>query len=193
MGIAILVRHGESETNVRNLISSDYEGYPLTDTGRKQAANASEQLKGVQMDSFYTSPVQRARETAQIISETIEKTPVVDERIKESGMGKYNNRTFTDIPKLRRSELGMETWESHQDRFLNLLGEVEGISLMVSHAFPIRSVLAYYLGMNEDESYGINIRNASISVLDLENKEVLCIGSRHLTQRVKDQLTHWKA
>ena len=33
MGIAILVRHGESETNVRNIISADYTGYPLTQEG----------------------------------------------------------------------------------------------------------------------------------------------------------------
>lgn len=192
MGVAILVRHGESETNVRNLISSDYDGYPLTETGRRQVASASEQFRGIYLDSFYTSPVQRARETAQIISGSIGLNPVVDERIKESGMGKYNNRTLTDIPKLRRSDLGMETWESHQERFLGALEGIEGVTMLVSHAFPIRAALSYYLDMNEDESYGINIRNASISVIDLDKEEVLCIGSRHLTQRVREQITHGK-
>ncbi len=188
MGIAILVRHGESETNVRNLISSDYDGYPLTETGRRQAVTASEQFRGMNLNSFLTSPVQRARETAKIISGSIGMDPVIDERIKESGMGKYNNRNFTDIPKLRRSELGMETWESHQNRFLGALEDINGVALLVSHAFPIRATLSYYLGLNEEESYGINIRNASISVIDLEKAEVLCIGSRHLTERVKGQI-----
>lgn len=190
MGIAILIRHGESESNVRNLITSDFEGFPLTETGRSQALKASEQLTGLRIDSIHTSPVQRARETADIISRTIEMSPFLDERIRESGMGQYNNKSLNEVPKLRRSELGMESWESHQERFISALKEVKGVSIMVSHAFPIRSALAYYLQLSEDESYGINIRNASISVLDLEEGEILCIGSRYLTSRVKDHIAN---
>lgn len=185
MGTVILVRHGESETNTKGMISSDYEGFPLTQKGRDQAKETSEQLVKIPIDAFLTSPVQRARETADIISERLGLEPVIEDRIRESGMGKYNNTQFSAIPRLKRSELGMETWDSHQKRLLEAVNSFKGTGLLVSHAFPIRSLIGYFLNMNEEESYGINIRNATMSVIDLESREVMCIGSRHLTEKVR--------
>lgn len=188
MASVIFVRHGESESNTRMIITSDYSGYPLTDKGKSQAAETARELAGVNVDSFFTSPVQRAVETAEIVSQSVGMKPSIDERIRESGMGPHNNKFLEDVPKLKRSELGMETWDSHQKRFLSAMKEVKGTSLMVSHAFPIRSAVAYFLGLDEDESYGINIRNGSITVIDLGKEEVLCIGARHLTKRVREHL-----
>lgn len=185
MSIAILVRHGESETNLKNIVSSDLDGYPLTPLGKEQASRAGQQLKDLAIARFQTSPVQRAVETSGIISEYIAMKPRIDDRIIESGMGKFNNRLLTEIPKASRSELGMETWESHQERFLKVFSEINETTLLVSHAFPIRAALSYYLDLDETESYGIDIRYATISVLDLEREEVLCIGSKVLSDRIK--------
>ncbi len=186
MASVIFVRHGESLSNTRNIITSDYTGYPLTERGKSQAREAARELSGTKVDRLLTSPVQRAKETAEIISGVLRVMPSVDERIRESGMGPHNNKSLEDIPKKKRSELGMETWESHQERFLSAMKDVTGTTVMVSHAFPIRSAVAYFLGFDEDESYGINIRNGSITVVDLDHGKVLCIGSRHLSVRVSD-------
>ncbi len=188
MGIAILVRHGESETNVRNIISADYTGYPLTQEGKKQARRAAEELAPIRINFIATSPVQRARETADIIAATTGISEFVEPRIIESGMGRFNNTPVHKVPKLSRKELGMETWESHQKRFREVLSEVEGNWVLVSHEFPIRSAISLYLGLDEMESYGLKIRNATISVIDLEKEEVLCIGSEFLSERVKSIL-----
>ena len=184
----IFVRHGESISNTNNIITSDYRGFPLTETGKHQAAEAARELKTIHVDHLLTSPVQRAQETAEIISNVVGVNASVDERIRESGMGPHNNKSLNEIPKKKRSELGMETWESHQERFLSAMQDVKGVSLMVSHAFPIRSAVAHFLDLDEDESYGINIRNGSITVIDLDSEKVLCIGSRHLTPRVRKYL-----
>lgn len=188
VGIAILVRHGESETNVRNIVSADYNGFPLTNEGKEQAMSAAQQLSSVKANFIATSPVQRARETASIISAVKGIAEFVDPRIVESGLGTYNNRPFYDIPRMSRKELGMETWESHQERFREVFREVEGNWIMVSHEFPIRAAISMYLGFDELESYGLKIRNATISVIDLEQKKVLCIGSRYLSDRIRTHL-----
>ncbi len=188
MGIAILVRHGESETNVRNIISADYTGYPLTQEGRNQARKAALELSPIRVNFIATSPVQRARETAGIIASTIGISEFVEPRIVESGMGRFNNTPLHQIPKLSRKELGMETWESHQKRFREVFSEVEGNWILVSHEFPIRAAISMYLGLDELESYGLKIRNATISVIDIEKEEVLCIGSKFLSYRVKTVL-----
>lgn len=188
MASVIFVRHGESLSNTNNIITSDYKGYPLTEKGKAQALEAAVELKGIHVDKLMSSPVQRAKETAEIISNVVKVQPMVDERIRESGMGPFNNKSLNEIPKKKRSELGMESWESHQERFISAINDVDGVSLMVSHAFPIRSAVAHFLDLDEDESYGINIRNGSITVVDLDSEKVLCIGSRHLTARVRKYL-----
>ena len=188
MAIAILVRHGESETNVRNIVSSDYNGFPLTQEGRSQAKNAARQLFPIKVNFIATSPVQRARETASIISAEKEISEFVDPRIVESGLGRFNNTLFHDIPRQSRKDLGMETWESHQERFRNVFSEVEGNWILVSHEFPIRSAISMFLGLDEQESYGLKIRYATISVIDIEKEKVLCIGSRYLTSRVIEHI-----
>lgn len=63
----ILIRHGESTSNVRRIATSAVEGYPLTDRGRSQAAAVGRRLSELVVDHIYCSPIQRARETAQIV------------------------------------------------------------------------------------------------------------------------------
>lgn len=186
MSIAILVRHGESTANVKQIVTHDIEGYPLTDLGRDQAALAGDQLSSLSVGSIYTSPIQRARETADIISRKIGVTPGVEEGIIETGMGKYNNRPYSEIPRRGLLALGLEPWESHQERLMKVMGRIRGTSILVSHEYPIRSALSIFLDLDETGSYGINIRNATISVVDIEESRVLCIGSRFLSDPVKD-------
>ena len=64
MAIAYFVRHGEAETNSNGILSSKYDGYPLTDHGREQIAETARQLEGIEFSRAYSSPVLRARQTA---------------------------------------------------------------------------------------------------------------------------------
>lgn len=185
MARVIFVRHGESEANVRKIVSSDIDGYALTSNGREQAKLAAEQLRNIPIDRLVTSPVQRARETAGIISASTGLSPVQDSRIIETSMGKFNNRPYHGLPEMKKADIGMESWESHQKRFKDILDEVDGTWVMVSHEFPIRSAIGLLLDLNEEESYGIHIRYASISVADTEKSELYCIGSRFMSERVR--------
>jgi probable phosphoglycerate mutase len=109
---------------------------------------------------------------------------VIDSRIRESGLGDYNNRNISEVGKMSRTEMGMESWDSHINRFREIFGAYEGTYVMVSHALPIRAAISSFLGFNEEESFGINIRNASMSVIDIEKKRVLSIGSFLVTPKI---------
>ena len=184
MKVAILVRHGESEANTRNIISEDLYGYPLTKNGRDQVKHTAMQLQGIPVDNLITSPIQRTMETAEIISRIVNIEPKVDERIRESGLGNFNNKKVESLPKAMRMDLGMESWESHQNRFKEVFSEVNGIWVIVSHALPIRAAICSFLDIDETESFGVEIRNASMSIVDLENSSVLSIGSLLLSKRI---------
>ncbi len=185
MKIAILVRHGESISNTKGIISNDIEGYPLTKKGISQAEFAAKQLSAISIDRIRSSPVQRARETASAISKEVEKNLEIDDGLRESYLGKFNNTEISAFPAVGRSRegLGVETWEEHQDRMLNVINSVSGIEVLVSHALPIRSAVSYYLDLGEVESYGVEIRNASISIIDVDRRKVLSMGSLYVTQR----------
>ena len=60
-----LIRHGQSEGNVRNLWYGITD-LPLTDLGRAQAAQVGEKLRDVPLAAAYISPLSRASETADI-------------------------------------------------------------------------------------------------------------------------------
>lgn len=66
MALLVLVRHGESQWNLENKFTG-WVDVPLTDTGRREAARAGAQLRGTHFDIAFSSLLQRANETFDII------------------------------------------------------------------------------------------------------------------------------
>lgn len=179
------MRHGESFANVNNIISEDVNQYPLTERGVEQILFSAEQLKGLKFDGIVCSPLLRTKQTARTVGEVIGLKVTENSKIRESGLGPYNGYKVDEVPKLNREDLGMETWSSQLNRLKSALADYEGQYLFVSHALPIRVLTASFLGLNERESYGIDIKLASMTAIDVENEKVLSIGTLLLTERVK--------
>ncbi|MHB1708332.1 MAG: histidine phosphatase family protein [Thermoplasmataceae archaeon] len=182
---AILIRHGESEANVRGILSEELEYYNLTESGRSQAERIGNILRNYRIDGIFSSPILRTRETAEIISKVTGRKVEILEDIRESGLGDFNGKPFQSLPFGGREELGMEPWSSLVKRMVGALERNEGNFVYVSHALPIRAVVAHYLGMNELDSYGIEIRYTSVSAIDLSNGKVLCIGSLKPSKKIE--------
>jgi len=69
-GKLVLVRHGQSQWNLENRFTG-WVDVPLTDLGREEAKRAGSQLKGIHFDQAFTSNLQRAQNTLNIILEEI--------------------------------------------------------------------------------------------------------------------------
>ncbi|MCL5730970.1 MAG: histidine phosphatase family protein [Candidatus Thermoplasmatota archaeon] len=188
MALIVLVRHGESEANVKGILSHSYNIYPLTEHGKEEIRKLAEDFSGVIFDSFYSSPVLRARQSAEIISAAIKMEASIDERLRESSMGAYNNSPHFELPKGGREEKGLESWASIERRMRNFSEEVSGNVIAVSHQITIRAIIASYLNIGEPESYGIDIGRATISAIDTDRKKVLCVGARRLPERLSNIL-----
>jgi broad specificity phosphatase PhoE len=63
----LLIRHGQSTANASGVWQGQME-FPLSDEGRRQAHLAGKALSGVRLDAVYSSPLERALETAEIIA-----------------------------------------------------------------------------------------------------------------------------
>ncbi|GGP21844.1 putative phosphoglycerate mutase GpmB [Thermocladium modestius] len=166
-----LVRHGESTFNVMGILhSSTIDEGPLSDKGREEAAAAARFLKRLGFNGrVYSSPLRRARETASFFTDDF----VIDDRLREVGMGAWEKKRITDIPEfhlysqdpVRNPPPGGESIVSVLDRVTSILNEVEDGSVLVSHWLPIAVAIAAALGMPLNNIYRMRIGNASISAL----------------------------
>jgi ribonuclease H / adenosylcobalamin/alpha-ribazole phosphatase len=77
-----LIRHGQTERSKRKAYSGRLD-VPLTDEGREQARRCAAALAGAGIDAVVTSPLVRARDTAQAIASTTGAPLTVDERLTE--------------------------------------------------------------------------------------------------------------
>jgi broad specificity phosphatase PhoE len=107
------VRHGESEANIRRVISNRDRPFGLTDLGRGQANILADSLKDIPITAIFSSPVLRARETADILSQSLGRPYQVTEALREYDCGILEDRSDDASWKLHR-EL-YEDWTLHHN------------------------------------------------------------------------------
>jgi broad specificity phosphatase PhoE len=135
-----IVRHGESEMNVRGVIASDLQTDKgcLTERGRQQVRDNFLSVLGSGWDSsrptqIYTSPLCRARETAEIISDLTNAPVIMDDRLRERDFGKLEGTTVSNYKLIwdrdedgcSVGETGAEELEHIAERLAELISTIE--------------------------------------------------------------------
>jgi len=98
MGTLILIRHGQSQWNLENRFTG-WTDVPLTERGKADAKTMAPYLKDFRFDLAYTSRLQRASETLQIILETLGQTSVP-----VTADSALNERHYGDLQGLNKAE-----------------------------------------------------------------------------------------
>lgn len=172
----ILVRHGESEDNVRKAYSLDET--PLTKNGRSQILRTKTRLLDFKYRDIYVSPILRAKETAHIL----ELEGVDEECIKEMDFGIFKGNTFDEITNRYPKETdewqkdiynysipGGESIVASYNRiseFLDRISKREDNVLLVTHDGIIRLALCWVLGSVE-HFFKFRLNNGSITVISV--------------------------
>lgn len=102
-----IARHGQNEDNVNNVLNG-HRDLPLTDHGRKQAAELGEKVSalGLKFDAVYASPLVRAYETAQIVSKVSgQPDPMVMQEIIERDFGELSGRLIPEVLEICKDDL----------------------------------------------------------------------------------------
>jgi broad specificity phosphatase PhoE len=193
MTTLLLIRHAETDA-VGKLIAGSLPGWHLNSTGKAQAARLAERLRHIPIAAIYTSPLERAVETAEPIASQhqLELNRLSD--LEEMRMGAWEGMTIADLDQLidrRRfnayrsgvrapgGELMIQT-QMRAVRQLDLLRErhPNQCVAIVSHADVLRASLAHFLGMPLDLMLRMEISPASLSVVELGDwaPRVLCIN-----------------
>jgi probable phosphomutase (TIGR03848 family) len=184
----LLIRHGLTDT-VGHSIASWTPGVHLNAEGRRQAAALAERLDGIPIQAIYSSPLERALETAEPLAERRGLPVQVREAFGEVRFGKFSGHTLEHLarhPAWRvyhkfRSGVrapGGELAVEVQARFVSELRDIcvkhlQETVAVVSHADAIKAVVALFLGVSLDLFDRILIAPASVTVLDLFQDRVL--------------------
>lgn len=100
-----IMRHGKTEWNKKQKLQGR-TNVPLSDEGRSMAKAAKEETDKINIDICFTSPLERARETAEIVLEDRDIPVITDDRLMEMSFGEYE---------------GMENYFSNQDSPISAL------------------------------------------------------------------------
>jgi broad specificity phosphatase PhoE len=142
----LLARHGETDWN-RDGIWQGWADPPLNDAGRAQARELAEQLRDTPFDAVYSSDLQRAHETAEIVAAPHAVPVISDPGLREIDIGSWSGLTRAEIDE--RFPGGVrpdgETRERHAERVLEAVERIARANpgrriLLVTHGGTMRAL-----------------------------------------------------
>ncbi len=202
-----LVRHGETEWNVKGLVQGQSD-IPLNKKGEAQARELAKKLRHIKFTAVFSSDLLRAKRTAEIIAMEKNLTVITKQVLRERDFGEFEGKPgpwleswrkmlrvgIENLAEKEKKELlkirtGVETDEALMNRFIPFLREVSlaypGKNvLIVTHGSVLRTFLIR-IGYFKDEldSFRVIISNSSyIKVLsdgvDFWVKEIVGVKKR---------------
>jgi 2,3-bisphosphoglycerate-dependent phosphoglycerate mutase len=189
-----LVRHADAvpEDGLHGTKYDDYELHPLSERGRVQASGAAERLAEVNIAAVYTSPIRRARETANAIAERARVEVIEDAALREVQIGETADDGTPMRKRLERLAtiaISEGSWNSipgtepSADVRARMAHGLDVIAVrhpgervaVVSHAGSINAYLGYVAGTAHD--FVFPLANASISVVRINGDRRLLMSA----------------
>lgn len=94
-----IVRHGETEWNVKGLIQGQGDS-PLTEKGILQVKDAAKELKNIRFDAFFSSDLLRAKRTAEIIALEHKLAVETTKLLRERNYGHMDGKSTKDLKEI---------------------------------------------------------------------------------------------
>jgi len=186
LSLIIFLRHAQAKNNVERILAGRTKGIPLTQTGVQQAEKIATFLQPLKISTIYSSPIERALHTAEIVANKFDLGCKIDDRLTEIEMGsfsgmqydemftKYGNvflKFYQDSSLIQKN--GVETFSNVKKRVLDMVNycskKHEGQNiLLVTHMDPIKAMISTILQLKPESLYELVIRNASLTIVKKE-------------------------
>ena len=185
----IFLRHGQAENNVKRILAGRTGGVTLTKTGIEQAGRIAKYLKPLDISAIYSSPIERAKHTAEIVAENNSLDYQLDDRLIEIDMGKFTLMNYDDMfakygniflkfyendPVIAEHEV--ETFPHVRKRVHDIVDYVikkhgNQNVVLVTHMDPIKSILSVVMDLKPKTLFELVIANASLTIIkEQDNK-----------------------
>lgn len=177
----IIVRHGETEENVKRIIQGQTHG-TLSKKGQEQARKVGEHLKNEKIDVIYVSDLKRTIDTAaEIIKHHPDIEVIYEPRIRERNLGIFEGKHFTKLHEHVKNsgidyfEFKPEKGESipeANNRIIEFYNEIiekhsGGTVLIVSHGGTIAALLLHILKKTRKDYKEYHPKNTAITVIEI--------------------------
>lgn len=179
--LVLLVRHGQTPTTGK-ILPGRAAGLHLADVGAQQARAVADRIGELpRIDAIYSSPLERARETAAPIARATGQRVKIDKGLLECDFGDWTgeklgtlmkNPSWTTVqraPSTFRFPNG-ESFTEMQTRMVSTLDRIRtahpgGVVVCVSHADPIKAAVAHAMGTHLDLFQRIVVSTCSVSAI----------------------------
>lgn len=174
-----VMRHGQTNNNVKRLMTGRYDD-DINEVGTKQAEAAIEEILNIDYDVILSSPLKRAKNTAEIVN--VKGLPIVeDDRLQERDMGYLTNTsTHLDIDRYdywnlhpKKDYRDVEPLQTMYDRVVDFYEEVKKkydgkTVLAVTHDGFVRVLHSYLYGIPKDGALlEGNIKNCEVREISI--------------------------
>ena len=194
VGQIIFLRHGQAKNNTERVLSGRTPGVPLTDKGITQAQQTAELLEHMNISAIYSSPIQRAKHTAEIVGEHNSIDVQIDDRLIELDMGKFTGIPYDEIfsshgnvfLKFYNGELeiahnGVETFADVKKRVTSIVDEIiekhpDQNVVLVTHMDPIKAMLSNVVDLSPTNLFELIIANASLNLFREKDRKFSLSG-----------------
>lgn len=188
MAIFLLIRHGENDSITQKRLAGRVPGLHLNEKGMSQAIGIAEILTDIPIKAIYSSPLERALETARPTADLKRLPVLIAPGLIEADYGSWQGKSFKTLRRLKLWKLVHETpskvrfpgGESIQEIHERVVKEMDGMTgnygekdvvAVFSHADILRIAIAHYLNMPLDEFHRLQIDTASITVLNFSDEK----------------------
>ena len=183
MPLLLLIRHGENDYVKTGKMAGRLPGVHLNERGQKQAQALGEALKDVPIKAIYSSPLERAMETAAPIA-SVHKLQIIQELdVMDADIGKWQGKSWkvlrlTKVWKIVQNAPSRfrfpdgESFPEMQTRIANALERIikkhnkpQDIIAAVFHADPIKLAVSHFLGLPLDNFQRLSCDTGSLTML----------------------------
>jgi len=206
--LIILVRHGECEGNIKGMFRGRTD-FPLNERGLVQAKDLARELKNFPLKYIYTSPLSRARKTAEVIGQECGIEVRTEEQFNNIELGSWEGRFMKEIAEKypKEWELWVNNPEKLQVEDMETLHDVQKrakacldglaskhsgeILAVVSHRAVLKPLIAACLNISSPYFWKIHFDTASYSLLSHKEGRGYCLVQLNQTKHLKEYVNEW--
>jgi broad specificity phosphatase PhoE len=182
----LAVRHGATEWSQARRFAGSRD-IPLTAHGRLQAEAVAQALAGTSAAAVYTSPLERARTSAEVIAKPHRLDPIFEPDFREMAFGAWEGLTRDEVAERFPAEMGAWASTPHlltpprgeplaavdarvRAALTALVAQHPGETvILVSHAIVLRLIVLAALGLGPDRLWSVDASPAGITEIEYQD------------------------
>ncbi|KAI4371065.1 hypothetical protein MLD38_019339 [Melastoma candidum] len=193
-----LVRHGLSSWNEESRVQGSSNLSLLTETGIRQAERCRNALSNIDFDACFSSPISRAKSTAEVMWHGREEPLIFLDSLKEAHLHFLEGMKNVDARKIYPKEYETwredpsnfcvngvypirKLWETSREAWKEILLAPGEEFLVVTHKSMLRALICVALGLGPERFRAIDINNGGISVFNFNKRGEAMLQSLNLT------------